>query len=385
MKSLKNFCQSMIKLNNCDKPKIIYFLNAMERGGAEHGLITLIENDFFPPTHELHIVTIALGEHELAAKLKHPAVSSTTHFSDAPRVTFFAFLSALVKFPCTLARLRPQTVVLSLSQANIIGRFYLMFVPGIRVISFEHLAEPEAQKWRYWFYDRLERILSPRVNTVWADAPTTLAMTRKKYRNDMLSRTFEVVPLVAVAHDAPLATLPPQPPFILIAAARLIHRKRLHLVIETVAKLRENGHDIQLHIYGHGPERAKLEASAKTCQISPYVIFHGYKNQWSMNLTGHAFVNYSENEGLCIANIEAMAAGLPIITTNVGAISDYANNETARIVTDPDDLARAIVELMSDLARARTLAAAGREYVLQHYASDLFAPLGLTLLSERDG
>jgi glycosyltransferase involved in cell wall biosynthesis len=84
-----------------------------------------------------------------------------------------------------------------------------------------------------------------------------------------------------------------------------------------------------------------------------------------------AFVFPTEKEAFGIALIEAMACGLPVITTPVGGIPDIVTPEHDAIVVrpgDPDSLRSAIVRLHADPELASRLGRAARETVTARYA-----------------
>lgn len=85
------------------------------------------------------------------------------------------------------------------------------------------------------------------------------------------------------------------------------------------------------------------------------------------------FVLPSRSEGFSNAIIEAMAAGLPVVATNVGGNSESVVDGLSGIMVPPDDpsaLANAISELLRDPPRARAMGSAGRTIVEQRFTTD---------------
>ena len=78
------------------------------------------------------------------------------------------------------------------------------------------------------------------------------------------------------------------------------------------------------------------------------------------------------NEGVPQALAQAMASGLPVVTTSVGAILELVQDGKTGLIVPPGNaaaLADALARLLSDVALARRLAAAGREHVAARFTT----------------
>jgi glycosyltransferase involved in cell wall biosynthesis len=86
------------------------------------------------------------------------------------------------------------------------------------------------------------------------------------------------------------------------------------------------------------------------------------------------FAHPSGNESFGIAFVEAWACGKPVIGARVGSIPSVVDEHENGLLfdyLDPRDLARAILALLDDPERQRTLGRAGREKVLNNYTWDI--------------
>src|SRR5262249_6815075 len=147
-------------------------------------------------------------------------------------LTIVACLVGSFLFLRTLVTFRPQVVVLSLKQANIIGRIGLYAFPGTKCISFEHIAELEKGP-RTGLYEWLLRLTSKRVDGVWADCRKTLESTRGYFKPR--NREETVVPLFVTSDDAPLKRrYELGKPVRIVTAGRLIKRKRIDLLLRSL-------------------------------------------------------------------------------------------------------------------------------------------------------
>jgi len=83
------------------------------------------------------------------------------------------------------------------------------------------------------------------------------------------------------------------------------------------------GLNVRWHVVGEGPERSRLDAMARELGIADRVVMHGLLKDVSFLLQElDVFLFTSYREGLSVAVLEAMSAGLPIVATDVGGIKD---------------------------------------------------------------
>ncbi len=127
-------------------------------------------------------------------------------------------------------------------------------------------------------------------------------------------------------------------------------------------------------IVGDGPLRKKLENQAKNLNIHPSVIFTGTRKDIPEMLSlMDVFVLPSHTrEGLGIAIIEAMAAEKPVVATDIGGIPEVVNHgETGLLVPpgDPESLSKAIIELLQNPLRAKTMGEKGRTRVKEKFTT----------------
>lgn len=161
--------------------------------------------------------------------------------------------------------------------------------------------------------------------------------------------------------------------FQLVCVGRLVSAKGQHILLEALARLAEDGRHPQLVFVGDGPDRASLEAHAVRLGLGSTVHFAGAVNQDAiLDFYGNAdaFVLPSFAEGLPVVLMEAMAMGVPCITTSITGVPELIRDGKHGLLvpaSDTEGLARAIARLMDDPDLCRHLAEAGRERVLADY------------------
>jgi len=136
-----------------------------------------------------------------------------------------------------------------------------------------------------------------------------------------------------------------------------------------VAKRREN---VTLVIAGDGQMRQELQQEAIQLGVADKVSFLGFRGDIPELLqTFDLFVLTSIKEGTSLTILEAMAAGLPVVATDVGGNPEIVEHgHTGYIVPPkhPERLADAIIEVLSDRERATTMGANGRIIAQQKYS-----------------
>lgn len=166
----------------------------------------------------------------------------------------------------------------------------------------------------------------------------------------------------------------PAPPFapsdstsrIVVAAGRLVPFKQYHHLIEAFAKVAAQRPDWQLRIYGGGPERSKLTARIGELGLADHVLLMGSSNQMEVEWPkGSVAASSSRSEALPMNIIEAMHAGLPVVSTDCDfgpreIITDGVDGHLTP-VGDTDALAARLLDVIEDDERRRLMGQAAQE------------------------
>jgi glycosyltransferase involved in cell wall biosynthesis len=194
---------------------------------------------------------------------------------------------------------------------------YMVWVSGPDIPGFEQ---------RYVY---LYRLLTPIIKSVW------------RYASPLIAKCSEEVAMIqAVAKDQPVLVIPNgvdlsffqpgQPvsygaPLKVICVARLIERKGQHHLIQAVKKLKDDGVDVIVNLVGTGDSMAEYQQLVASLNVADRVRFAGYVPREEIArhyAAADVFVLPSFNEGLSLAALEAMSAGLPLILTHTGGTND---------------------------------------------------------------
>lgn len=137
--------------------------------------------------------------------------------------------------------------------------------------------------------------------------------------------------------------------------------KGLADLVRAAAIVRDRYPEIRLVIWGEGPLRPELEALSKSLGLDQAVQLPGHTHDAERALsTMDAFILPSLSESCSNALLEAMAAGLPVIASNIGGNPELVLDGSSGLLArpgDPADLARAMAHLMDDPAGAAALGA----------------------------
>jgi len=160
--------------------------------------------------------------------------------------------------------------------------------------------------------------------------------------------------------------VPDDGPLHLLCVARLIERKGQRHLIEAVKRLVDEGIDVTLELVGTGDAGPAYEALVRSLGLEDRVRFAGYVPREEIArhyAAAHVFVLPSYNEGMSVATLEAMAAGLPVVTTRTGGTKELVDEGTNGLVYewgDVDALARHLGQLAGNREAVCRMGAASR-------------------------
>jgi lipopolysaccharide/colanic/teichoic acid biosynthesis glycosyltransferase/glycosyltransferase involved in cell wall biosynthesis len=142
----------------------------------------------------------------------------------------------------------------------------------------------------------------------------------------------------------------PEDAVMVISVGEIIERKNHEVIIRAIGKLKNP--NIYYVICGRGPLKEKLQKLARELKIENRVLFLGFRRDIpELCCAADISAFPSRIEGLGLAGIEAMATGIPLVSSNVHGILDYVIDGKTGYTCNPDDVdgfAEAINQLASD-------------------------------------
>jgi glycosyltransferase involved in cell wall biosynthesis len=299
-------------------------------------------------------------------------------------------LRALIEITASVRRVRPDVLHTHTAKAGTIGRLAAMLAgdaaPAVRVHTFHgHVLSGYFSARKERLYTAIERRL--------ARSTTRLVAVSDQVRNDLLRlgvappAKIETVPLgfdlapfqvdpverarrraavrdeLGIAADALVVTL----------VARLVPIKRVDRFLRIAARLRDLD-GVRFLIVGDGELATQLEASDAARLMAGRLVWAGLRADMPAVMSASDVVALtSDNEGTPVSLIEAQAAGVPVVGTNVGGVADaVADGRTGVLVPvdDEDAFAEALRTLLLDRELAERLGAAGPEHVRARFSID---------------
>jgi glycosyltransferase involved in cell wall biosynthesis len=159
--------------------------------------------------------------------------------------------------------------------------------------------------------------------------------------------------------------------------ARLIEQKGHSTLLKAMSQILPQFPNTKLVIIGDGILRQSLEEYSEKLGINSQVNFLGYHQNAAEMMGGFdIFIHPSRWEGFGLVFLEAMAAKLPIIATNVSAIPEIVEQEKTGLLVPKDDdiaLANAICQLLSNPDLAKNMGENGRKRLEKYFTVDVMA------------
>ena len=302
-------------------------------------------------------------------------------------------LRTLVRLYRELARARPSIVHTHMAKAGLLGRAAAAIynalrgsAPRVRVVHtyHGHVLEGYFSPLMTNIFIGLERLLARASDRIVAISPAIERELRDGFRIGRPSQ-YRVVPLgfdlsgfanvdaaarVAARRELSL----PADADVVSTVGRLTAIKQHRLFLETISEAARSRPNLVALIAGDGELRSGLEAYARELGIADRVRFLGWRRDLATIYGAtDVFLLTSRNEGTPVALIEAMASGVPGVSTDVGGVKDVITSEAigARVSdASAAALAAPIVRYLADPARRRDAGTRARAAVLDRFSLD---------------
>ena len=279
-----------------------------------------------------------------------------------------------------IAEFKPTLIWTSVARASIIG-LLLGRKYNVPVVCWQHMTALKFSRVVLYY------LLRKRPAMWIGDSDKVSEVTAKRF--NVPSDKMATWPLFSVDLNAPQSQ-----PWVKGQILRLGSLGRLHpnkaydILIDALALLKER-HFIapvpfEILIAGDGGDLNKLSRKAELAGVANQIRFVGFADKPKDFLASlHLYLQPSHTEGFCIAVHEAMQAGLPVISTNVGQIPYTVEAGRSGWLVPPSDaeaLADALADAISYPEKLAAMGQAAKARVYPRYSSEAFVQAGESIL-----
>jgi glycosyltransferase involved in cell wall biosynthesis len=298
-------------------------------------------------------------------------------------------LRALLDVMRWIRRVRPRVLHTHTAKAGAIGRIAVLLSPRHRpdviVHTFHgHVFKGEFSPRKSRVFARIERLLARGTTRVVAVSP--------EVRQDLIDLGVadpDRVEVVRLGFDlSPFAERDdereqiraatrerlgiPADARVVTVIARVVKVKRIDRFIDMASRLSDID-DAYFLVAGDGDRRAELETSPAAVALEERLVWAGFERDIAaICFASDVVALTSDNEGTPVCLIEAQAAGLPVVTTDVGGVATVVDHGRSGTIVGEDagELADAVRTYLEDPQLARESGRRGREHVLARFGID---------------
>ncbi len=153
---------------------------------------------------------------------------------------------------------------------------------------------------------------------------------------------------------------------------RLVPAKAPLVFLQAIERLSQRVPNVKALIIGDGPLRQEVEAFIRERNLGDKVVLAGLRQDVPVLLAGMDVLAFSsEREGLSMAMLEAMAAGVPLVATRVGGTPELIEDGKTGLLVEPAQpaaLADALARVLTDAGAAASLRDAARARVAERFS-----------------
>jgi glycosyltransferase involved in cell wall biosynthesis len=231
-------------------------------------------------------------------------------------------------------------------------------------------------QWMHWLLRPLRRAILRTATAVIANSPGL----------QQLSRASDPIPVMVIPNGVnadkfrPGAQSDEQTPFRVLGVGRLHPQKNVAFALNVIDAARKSmSRQLEYHIVGDGPLREELERLVRRLGLERNVFWHGWMDRDQLAAfyrSCDCLLHPALYEGLPNAVLEAMAAGVPVIASDIPGNSDLiADNETGYLcpLGDEHAFSTLLIRLAGDSELCRRLGRSARRLVESGYSWDMVA------------
>lgn len=162
---------------------------------------------------------------------------------------------------------------------------------------------------------------------------------------------------------------------VIAVIGQLIPRKGQRFLVEALPTLLKTFPKIKLLLLGEGESEPELREQVKQLNLAEQVVFAGYRDDVGAVLSVvDVLVHPALMEGFANVAMQAMAAGVPVVSSDVGGMGESVRHEQTGLLVPPGDvpaLVDAVSKLLSDEALRHQLGKTGMQVVQDEFTVEI--------------
>lgn len=348
------------------KPRILHLVTGLDRGGAESSLVKTIP----PLEHSFeNVVCFLRGTGPLSKELEEKGIRVV-----ALSLSLRHPLRAVFRFRKLVREFCPHMLVTYLIHSDIFGRIFGRAF-GIRKVLCSRRGF-----YRNWkslgAIDRLTASLADGflVQTQYAKATLAHSLNIPLHKIAVIPNAIDIERFsrsLSETENIRRSLSIPREAIVIICVATLKCGKGYPELLSAFEGVFAKRPDALLVIVGDGPEKSRYQEHIKNFRSRPAILFLGERTDVARILSvSDIFVLATHSEGMSNAILEAMASGLPVITTDIEVNREVVSDRVSGILVpqeNPDTLREAILSLIEDTKSRHTLGQAAQAVVRKNF------------------
>ena len=342
--------------------KILFLIPSLVGGGAERVTVTLANK--LSKNYDVEILTLTHTEsfYTLDDNVKVSGIGCFVNKKNALTKFLTRFKAAFKGFfeiRKAIKKKNPDVVIAFLnSTASPLVLLKTFSRLKCKIIVSERNDPRERNFLSRWF----ERNFFPKADVIVCQSKKAASFFKEKHKNKT----------VVIPNPICATAIPPlhegERTKRIVGVGRLVEQKNFELLINSFGKLSEEYTDYKLEIYGAGPLEKKLKQQIVDLNLTDRVFLMGAKKNVMFEIADASLYVMSSNfEGFPNALAEAMATGLPVISTNfpTGVAHEIVKKENGIVVPIKDEtaLTRAMEKLLSDKECLKKMSHENKKYL----------------------
>lgn len=377
---------------------IVRIIARLNIGGPAVHVVDLVESldaKAFPS--ELIIGRPGPGEGDMAYLAQQAQIKPIVIGSLGPTLSPLRDLWTVLRIYRVLRRLRPQIVETHTAKAGAVGRLaaWLARVPVIIHIFHGHVFHSYFGPRKTRLFLAIERFLARRSTCIVTVSESQRRQIVETYavcsadKVRVIPYGLNLLPFVQAGEERPSpatavktgelrSALKLKPEARLIGmVGRLDKIKNPILALQVAEAVLARYDDAHFCFLGDGVLRSELEQRVKEAPARQRIHFSGWRRDVPACMAQlDCLLLTSRNEGTPLSVIEAMAAGTPVVATDVGGVCDVVEHGVTGLLAPTDDaeaLTVCVRRILDDPAQAQQLAQAGQAFVVERFQRERLA------------